>query len=346
LNPAPAASEWTFICPACHGQLAGQQSGLHCRQCGLIFASILDIPDLRHPRPHVSRAEQSRLDRLVASFNELDFSGLLKIFLRDASLSPGVLMDTFEYYDSQWERSAKMTRMFLERNKDAFGCFRRGAALDLGSGAGGGAIALRQSFQRVLAVDSDPAQLILAKKAISESGQMNIQLLVGYAQNLPLPDCSFDYVQCANVIEHLVENLELVILEIRRVLVDQGRFSADSRNRFDLFMPEPHSGIRWLGFLPRRWIPGMVRRMTGNHYRQTRLLSRGELCQAVGQAFPDYSVELPDLDAYGRTGTMSRHLQVLLNQSLINRLVSPIFSAHLVVARKRETAKFKKGGRK
>jgi ubiquinone/menaquinone biosynthesis C-methylase UbiE len=315
--------------------LAKQRSDLICPACGLKFQIVLGIPDLRHPRPEISKSERIKIDRLVKGYSRLTFQQLLEIFLEGARLSSKIKQNTLNYYAKQAKRSEDMGRMFLDCNEKAFGPFPRNTVLDLGCGAGGGAIALGRSFKHVLAVDSDFGQLILAKKAISLSERQNIRLLCAYAESLPLANALFNYIQCDNVLEHLVDNLSPVIREIHRVLTATGRFSADSRNRFDLFLPEPHSGIRWLGFLPRRWTPWFVRKFTGNHYEQTRLLAYNELRKTIGSVFDDYQITLPQLSAYGRVGVADRRLQRLLDFPFIRRMLMPVFSTHIVVARKR-----------
>jgi hypothetical protein len=120
-------------------------------------------------------------------------------------------------------------------------------------------------------------------------------------------------------------------------LKNGGGFAADSRNRFDIFMPEPHSGIRFLGFLPRKLIPDFVRRTTGNHYLSTRLLSYRELASVARKTFTHFKIVLPILEAYGQSERYDKVLKTLEKFDLLKILVLRCISTHILVAHKRKT---------
>jgi 2-polyprenyl-6-hydroxyphenyl methylase/3-demethylubiquinone-9 3-methyltransferase len=59
---------------------------------------------------------------------------------------------------------------------------------------------------------------------------LNIKYEQGFAENLPYPDQSFDFVVCCDVLEHVMD-LPKVISEISRVLKPNGLFFYDTLNR-------------------------------------------------------------------------------------------------------------------
>lgn len=93
--------------------------------------------------------------------------------------------------------------------------------LDLGAGAG---IVPEMNFldkaERVCGVDPDPR--VVDNPHIHEGR-------VGFGEDIPYEDESFDLVICDNVLEHL-ENPDEVFREVRRVLKPGGRFVAKTPN--------------------------------------------------------------------------------------------------------------------
>jgi len=324
-----------LYCPACKNQLRNVEGGVYCSSCNLKYPRLLDILDLRYPRPEISKSEQSQIDEMTKGFTSLSFEELLQVFLREAQLSKRVIKDTLKYYRTQTERAEKMVGMFFSRYKEFYGSFSTDYALDVGCGSGGGAIALAKRCKEVFGVDSHLSQLILAKKLIAQSHISNVSFICAYAQRLPFGKESFGFAQGINVIEHMEDMTGVVLREIWRCLESGGGFAADSRNRFDIFLPEPHSGIRFLGFLPRRWIPGFVRRITGNHYEHTRLLSYREIEAFLMGCFDEYLVVLPYISAYGKPIRMDRWVRAVEQCGILNRILLCFFSAHLALARKR-----------
>jgi ubiquinone/menaquinone biosynthesis C-methylase UbiE len=83
---------------------------------------------------------------------------------------------------------------------------------------------------------------------------------VSGAEHLPFPDCSFDYVTCTEVIEHLPTDLRRrAFREMRRVLRPSGR----------LILTVPHAG--WFAWLDsnntRLRLPRLYRRVIGRGMR-------------------------------------------------------------------------------
>ncbi len=97
--------------------------------------------------------------------------------------------------------------------------------LDVGCGAGFDALlAARQAGPsgRVMAVDMTPAMREKARAAATEKGLTNVQVLEGYAEELPAPDASVDVV-ISNGVINLTPDKLAVLQEIFRVLKPGGR---------------------------------------------------------------------------------------------------------------------------
>lgn len=101
--------------------------------------------------------------------------------------------------------------------------------LDVGCGGGLVAEALARCGAEVTGLDVSERALAVAR-AHAASGGLRIRYEVGRAEALPFADGGFDAVICADCLEH-VDDLERVISEVSRVLVDGGAFCFDTFNR-------------------------------------------------------------------------------------------------------------------
>jgi ubiquinone/menaquinone biosynthesis C-methylase UbiE len=90
-----------------------------------------------------------------------------------------------------------------------------GSVLDVGCGAGGLAIRLAQGGHRVTGVDVSEEALRIAREAGLKAG-VAIDWRAGFAERLPFPDGSFDYLVSAHTLEH-ARDLAQVISEFKRV---------------------------------------------------------------------------------------------------------------------------------
>lgn len=83
-------------------------------------------------------------------------------------------------------RGRAFLRMVLERLAERWPPPGTGPALVIGCGAGSAMPELGCTHARVVGVDPDPSDLVLARKAAEEQGLAHrITLLQGYAQALP-----------------------------------------------------------------------------------------------------------------------------------------------------------------
>ena len=221
--------------------------------------------------------------------------------------------------------------MFLQQMKDQFALPDQMVALDIGCGVGTSSVALHQGFEVVIAIDICLPSLLIARKFFEEQRVKNIVLSQAYAQRLPLLEQVVDYSVAQNVIEHLFM-VEETFRDIRRVLKPGGCFCGDSRNRFDLFLPEPHVQLRWVGLWPRRLQPWYVWRWRRMPYQTTYLLSLRQLRQFARAVFgSSVRIVFPLSKAYGRDGRWDGLIKMLNRIPVLNQILLAIFPSHLLI---------------
>ncbi len=121
--------------------------------------------------------------------------------------------------------------------------------LDVGSGRGKFLLAMAERGFAAYGVETNPAYIAEAEKDARARG-LNVTFLQGKGEELPLPNAYFDFVNCAEVTEH-VENPEKLCQEIFRVLKTKGKCYISFHNRFGIYDYHYHLwGINWL---PRAW---------------------------------------------------------------------------------------------
>jgi ubiquinone/menaquinone biosynthesis C-methylase UbiE len=250
------------------------------------------------------------------------------------SQTPEQLLSVYRgYHASLQERGAHMVHMFRQRLATSYRLPGQKLALDIGCGVGTSITALAQEFEWVLGLDPFLPNLLLARKFFQERGIENVILVQAYAQHIPLRDDCADYAVAQNVIEHLLD-VEPAFHELRRVLQPGGCFCGDSRNRFDLFFPEPHAKLRWVGFFPRWLQPWYVRKFRDIPYSTTQLLSLGELQGLARRAFGKSArVVFPFVSAYGQSPRWDEMIDLVERIPAIRTAVLAVFPSHLLLAK-------------
>jgi ubiquinone/menaquinone biosynthesis C-methylase UbiE len=270
----------------------------------------------------------------TATFEDLILARLSARF-KHSDLTIDERRDHFTNYGlSLQTRGQRFHRMFQDKLAQHLSAPSCGLALDIGCGTGAGLVALAADFEQVVGLDISMSALITANKLVESNNLTNVTLIRTTALNLPFPEGVFDYVIAINVLEHVFEPTKM-LQEVHRVLAPGGVFGGDSRNRFDLFFREPHAGLRWVGFLPRRWMAPYVRWRKGISYHQTHLLSFGNLKAALQSSFRhEWHIVLPEVSAYGAS-TRSQHL---VNQasrfSLLRATLTRLSPTFLALARR------------
>jgi 2-polyprenyl-6-hydroxyphenyl methylase/3-demethylubiquinone-9 3-methyltransferase len=107
----------------------------------------------------------------------------------------------------------------------------RGLRRILDVGCGGGLLAeeFARAGMEVTGIDPAPESIKTAS-AHASAGGLRIEYLTGAGERLPFREGSFDQVACCDVLEH-VDDADLVIGEIARVLKPGGLFFYDTINR-------------------------------------------------------------------------------------------------------------------
>jgi len=130
-----------------------------------------------------------------------------------------------------------------------------GSVLEVGCGMGTLAIKLAQAGFQVTGLDVSDVALQYAKQRALEAG-LQITWREGFAENIPFPDQTFDYVTCCHTLEH-VKDLSRAAAELKRVarkklvvLVPKQKFRVYMDNYHTQFFETPEQLARAFG-LPR-----------------------------------------------------------------------------------------------
>lgn len=119
-------------------------------------------------------------------------------------------------------RTPPATTIFpLEYAFHLLGDVRGKTILEYGCGDGLNTVVLANRGAKVIALDISPDLLAVAKKRLEINGCEGVELLLGSAHSLPLPDESVDVVFGIAILHHL--DLELASGEVRRVLRKGGK---------------------------------------------------------------------------------------------------------------------------
>ena len=119
--------------------------------------------------------------------------------------------------------------------------------LDLGSGMGGTSVALALEGAFPLAYEYNQAYCEIIRLRAARY-TLDLPVLNGAGEALPFADNSFDLAICWDVLEH-VQNPDLLIAELARVIRPGGRVLITAINRFA--WRDPHYHMPLLNWLPR-----------------------------------------------------------------------------------------------
>lgn len=322
-------------CPDCRWPLEPGERAWGCRPCDRLWPAVLGIPDFR---PEAGGERPPEIDRLVEAYPLADFAELVGLRTPSFTTDDPVLKGLFAgYRQVMANRGGAFYRMVADRLAEHWPPPRPGCALAVGCGAGAGIRELAADFERVIGIDPDLGDLILAKKAAEEHGiAERVTLVQGYAQAMPLADGSVDLAVAEDVIEHLID-LEGAFVELGRVLAPGGQFAGNAVNRYNMMRPEPHVRLWFSGFLPRalqgryaRW-----RRQFHGYDEHCRLPSWRELSRALRRGFGvGGRVVFPGVEVYGFPAALDRVLRILERLGPLSLPLLWVFPSHLAIARK------------
>jgi ubiquinone/menaquinone biosynthesis C-methylase UbiE len=279
---------------------------------------------------------------LISSYPTASYADLVALRIKNRanfhSVPPKLIKHYESYLAARSDSGRKMALMFKHKLAEQFGHSNASVALDVGCGTGANLVTLSELHDHVVGIDPSLPNLILARKACEEHGISNVQLIQAYGQHIPYPDGSFGYITALNVLEHVFD-IDGVIKEVARVIHSQGGFAADSRNRFDLFFPEPHVKLRWVGLLPRQLARWYVHWRTGLEYNHAFLWSYYDLQHVLRTHFGSrYKITFPAVVAYGGPAWADVLLSALAHIPILRTLVLWGFPSHLVLAQKEEAS--------
>lgn len=149
----------------------------------------------------------------------------------------------------RWERARNISierGRFVKQVLEQFISAKNHRILDLGSGEGG-TVKIFSTDNFVVSMDVNFLRLI------RQRNKFDIRKVVqANAQMLPFRDALFDVIIIQDVIEHL-ENHELVIKEINRILKPEGIIFLSTPNRLSIinFLSDPHWGFPFIAVLNR-----------------------------------------------------------------------------------------------
>ncbi len=224
------------------------------------------IPDLRLAGDRYlsladDRAKAERLDAVPGGFADA-----VRAYW---AMTPEVPTDLAERYleraiDGEARADVHLDRLGIDR----------GTLLDVGCGTGGLLVAAARRAMTPVGVDHALRWLVIARRAVREAG-IEATLVAADGALLPFAPGTFDAVTSIETLEHTADQRGF-LNGCLRVVRDGGRRYLVTANRLSI-APEPVSGLLGVGYLPRAWAPGYVRRRTGTRYQFFRAVSPSEL---------------------------------------------------------------------
>lgn len=121
---------------------------------------------------------------------------------------------------------------------------------DVGTGTGFVAAGIAPHVARVLAIDSSPEMLAVARRNLDTLGVTNVELVEGDVMSLPLHDDSVD-AAFANMVLHHAEDPAAMLTEMARIVRPAGTVAiCDEVEHPYEWMRAEHADV-WLGFTDR-----------------------------------------------------------------------------------------------
>jgi ubiquinone/menaquinone biosynthesis C-methylase UbiE/uncharacterized protein YbaR (Trm112 family) len=256
-------------CPLCKGDLATAPSALACAACRKTYPIFSGIPDLRVYEDHLIRPQDDyrKSEKILAQAATLSFAEMVRYYWSFPTdpPTPPRLRDRFV-------RHVLTDEDRVQGYLDKIG--RGGNFLEVGCGTAALLKAAHPEFDFAAGCDIALRWLLVARQRIEEAG-LAANLVCCCADYLPFSRNSFDSIASVSLLEH-VSDAAAVVGEFARVASADARVFAWTANRFSL-APEPHVRVWGVGFLPRRWMPAYVKRVSGIAYQNKHLLSCFEI---------------------------------------------------------------------
>lgn len=310
-----------YVCPKCKGSLSMIVDSYVCGFCEIDFPIFLNIPDFRlNIEQSVRKSEYKQAEILSNLCDKFEtFEEFMREHIRTHTIPR--LLDIELNYELKWKERGEEVRQRIDRlaNQSNWSISHK-CYLDIGSGKGALLAVMAALFEKVVGVENVFRYCVFAKKLLNEIPYSNYSILCASASNLPFRDNLFNTVTAIDVIEHL-ENQELVLNESMRVMTDGGLYFLTSPNRYNVFIPEDHVHIYWVGFTPRKYMQRYINMFTKTSYRGVRSLSYFELISYLRTLKCQYVVE-----GLMTTGNKSSSLKRFLgNNQILLKLINKVF---------------------
>jgi len=283
-----------FVCPICRGQLTATAGGYGCPGCERTYPVHGGIPDFRvFPDPYLDFDEdRARTEKVLAALDAYpDLESLLHYYWSLSDITPVPLRA--KYVRSAMLGDGRARRVLRVLDDGTFAHRPAGArVLEVGSGTGNFLAAAR--YAQVVGTDIGMRWLHVSRRRFADLGLPVPPLVCCCAEHLPFAAGSFDLVVCSSTLEFTREPRRAVA-EAARVVSPAGSVYVGTANRYSVAV-DPYVYLWGVGFLPRKWQAGYVRRRRGASYQHVRPLSYWELTRLGGDHFGRVEVALPDLD--------------------------------------------------
>lgn len=268
-----------YVCPRCHAPVNREESRYRCIACAAAYPIVLGIPDFRVlADPWISiDDDRAKATRLTERTLDRDFEATVREYWAMTPGTPAGLAQRYTQHVLDAEKRGSEWLTSIGRDGRA----GEGMWLDIGCGTADLIAAAGRRGQVAVGVDIALRWLVVARKRLIER-QVVAPLVCADGEHLPFADGTFDRVFTLGTLEHC-QRAAKVIAEARRVSAPRGVVRVRTVNRYSL-LSEPHVRVWGVGFVPRPWADGYVRRLSGLRYLHHRPLSARELAHAMRSA--------------------------------------------------------------
>lgn len=319
----------SLVCPICRGDLQVRGDGAwRCPSCSRTYPEVAGIPDLRvrSDRYLSLEADRRKSERLARHSGE----GFEAVVAAYWAMTPDVPTALAARYAA---RAADGVRRGASLLAELGRPTREATFLDVGCGTGGTLVAAAEAGADATGVDIALRWLVAARELVADHA-VPARLVAADGASLPFRSGSFDRVTCLETVEHAEDQRGVVQSALLAAAIG-GQADVVLANRFSL-APEPVAGLWGVGFLPRRFQAGYVRRRRGTRYQYFRALSPSELAALVGPR-TDVVLQAGPLPApapgAGALRTRAQKTYAVLAASRHGRLVTAVAPYLRVTAR-------------
>jgi ubiquinone/menaquinone biosynthesis C-methylase UbiE len=180
---------------------------------------------------------------------------------------------------------AEATDLIIVRRRRLVSTLARphgGILLDFGCGSGSQTLLFAEQFDRVIAVDVDPAFVADCARRAADAGLAErVRCMVYDGRNLPIDDESVDFAVSFEVLEH-VDDETRALSELHRVLKPGATLAMSVPNRWWIF--ETHGAalplLRWNRVPFFSWLPKPLH----DRWAHARIYSRREIVRKIQAA--------------------------------------------------------------